>query len=260
MKTNIRPDSENDGWNFKPFFICYPIAIFLALTFFTDYRDPVWRTVDVAFFRLLNDTLAENNVWTTFIAWCNSGPFDAALGAIMAFLSFWVFFHPGFGDFKERFARITAVVFAVLIPVVLAKQIFRNFERLSPARDLDVFFNLNELVPEISAKVGSSSSFPGNHGVASVMLVLCFFIFFRRYPGLVAVTIPIAIVNAFPRLIGGGHWLSDIIVGAGSFALLTYPLLVGTPYLRYMRRFTSAMTDHILTPVLEKVGLVRFMR
>jgi len=216
--------------------------------------------VDVAFFRLLNDTLTAGNMWATFIAWCNSGPFDLALGTTMALLSFWVFFYPGFGEFRERFARITAVVFAVLIPVVLAKHAFRNFERLSPARDLDIFYNLNELVPEISAKVGSSSSFPGNHGVASVMLVLCFFIFFRRYPGLVAVTVPIAIINAFPRLIGGGHWLSDIIVGAGSFGLLAYPLLVGTPYLSAMRRFTSALTDRILTPVLEKVGLVRLMR
>ncbi len=239
----------------RPFLFCYPAALVLALTFFTDYRDPVWKTADETFFRLLNSTLTSEGIWPTLVAWSNTRIFDTSWGILMGLLCVWVFISPRYGVFQDRFARITAAAFGVVATIVVAKLAFRDFDRLSPGRYFDDFVNLNEILPHITAKVGSSSSFPGDHGIASVMLVLCFTIFFRAHPHLSLIALPIAIVNSLPRLIAGGHWLSDIMVGGGIAGFLVYPLLVGTPYLTLMQRLTSVITDRFIEPLLRKLGM-----
>jgi len=252
LKTNNLSEQEKPNWHLRPFLICYSVALILALTFFTDYRDPIWKAVDEAFFRLLNGTLTTEGLWTTLVAWTNTRIFDTIWGIVMGLLCVWVFISPRYGAFKDRFARISAAAFGVVTTIVVAKLAFRGFERLSPGRYFDDFINLNEILPHINAKVGSSSSFPGDHGIASVMLVLCFTVFFRTSPHLVLIALPIAIVNSLPRLIAGGHWFSDIAVGGGAIGLIVYPLLMGTPYLALMRKTTSYITDCLLEPVLKK--------
>lgn len=245
-------------WRLKPFLYCYPLAVLLFLTFFLSPADSIWKPVDEAFFRLLNNTLASGGPWATIVAWANTKIFDTLWAGVMGLLCLWVFLSPRYGMFKDRFAHISAVAVGVVASIAITKLVFKHYDRLSPGRYFDDFVNLNDLLPDIAAKVGSSSSFPGDHGVASVLLVICFIVFFRPWPHLAVIALPIAIINTLPRLIAGGHWFSDVVVGAGSIGLIVYPLLVGTPYLRFVRKVTEVIENRLLQPLMKKTGLRKF--
>jgi hypothetical protein len=39
----------------------------------------------------------------------------------------------------------------------------------------------------------------------------------------------LAAILVLPRLVGGAHWLTDILIGSGSMALVSISLLMATP-------------------------------
>ena len=51
----------------------------------------------------------------------------------------------------------------------------------------------------------------------------------------------IAVLNLLPRLFGGGHWLSDIVVGSGVIGLLVAPCLLFTPAVEGLDRVLARL-------------------
>ncbi|ELO6405044.1 TPA: Kdo(2)-lipid A phosphotransferase, partial [Escherichia coli] len=70
-------------------------------------------------------------------------------------------------------------------------------------------------------------SFPGDHG----MMLLIFSAFMWRYFGKVAglIALIIFVVFAFPRVMIGAHWFTDIIVGSMTVILIGLPWVLLTP-------------------------------
>ena len=73
----------------------------------------------------------------------------------------------------------------------------------------------------------SKDSFPGDHG----MMLLIFASFMWRYFGrrAFAIALVIFVVFAFPRVMIGAHWFTDIAVGSLTAVLIGAPWVLMTP-------------------------------
>ena len=101
----------------------------------------------------------------------------------------------------------------------------------SPSLELTSFTSLDALYPQLSAKVSSGSSFPGDH--ASVLIIIasyCLLHVINRWSLLV---LGLAIVFMLPRLFSGAHWLTDQLVGGTLIAFFTIAWGRFTPYLAW---------------------------
>jgi membrane-associated phospholipid phosphatase len=79
----------------------------------------------------------------------------------------------------------------------------------------------------VPTKDASKDSFPGDHG----MMLLIFAAIMLRYFGqkAFALALIIFVVFAFPRVMIGAHWFTDIAVGSLSVALIALPWCLMTP-------------------------------
>ncbi len=254
---DIRGSIPTPGWRLKPFIIGLLGVSILSAAFFPDISASMWKPVDEAFFRALNGTIVEKGAWTTIVAWANTRVFDNLWAGVMGILCLRVLFTPKYGAFNERFALIFTITLTVALGVIISKTGFKHYDRLSPGLALEGINNLNAMLPDIKAKVGSNSSFPGDHGVASILFAASFIYFMRAWPNIVIAAILIGVVNVLPRLIGGGHWLSDAIIGGGLAGCVGIPFLIASPYLYWIGRATKPVTERILRPLMEKAGFGR---
>ena len=96
----------------------------------------------------------------------------------------------------------------------------------SPTLFFENVTRLSELV-DIPAKDADRNSFPGDHG----MMLLIFASFMWRYFGrrAFAIALVIFVVFAFPRVMIGAHWFTDIAVGSLTAVLIGAPWVLMTP-------------------------------
>jgi len=99
-------------------------------------------------------------------------------------------------------------------------------KRSSPTLWFSDIYRVSELL-HISTKDASKDSFPGDRG----MMLLIFAAVVWRYYGRKAfmVALIIFMVFAFPRVMIGAHWFTDIAVGSLSVALIGLPWCLMTP-------------------------------
>ncbi|MEI8554316.1 Kdo(2)-lipid A phosphotransferase, partial [Escherichia coli] len=99
-------------------------------------------------------------------------------------------------------------------------------KRASPTLTFTDINRVSELL-SVPTKDASRDSFPGDHA----MKLLIFSAFMCRYFGKVAGLIPLIIfvVFAFPRVMIGAHWFTDIIVGSMTVILIGLRWVLLTP-------------------------------
>ena len=99
-------------------------------------------------------------------------------------------------------------------------------QRASPSLFFSDVTRVSDVV-NFPTKDASKDSFPGDHG----MMLLIFASFMWRYFGrrALAVALVIFVVFAFPRVMIGAHWFSDIAVGSLTAVLIGAPWVLMTP-------------------------------
>lgn len=184
-----------------------------------------WFPADSAIFHFFNHKLAENRAFLWLVAITNNRAFDGcsllAMGLLL--LSFWL---------KEDTAgrrRIMIIGLAMLLAAVVlnqAAQAIIPVKRSSPTLFFTNIYRVSELL-HVPTKDASKDSFPGDHG----MMLLIFSAFMLRYFGQKAFgfSLIIFVVFAFPRVMIGAHWFTDIAVGSLSVALIGLPWCLMTP-------------------------------
>lgn len=184
-----------------------------------------WFPLDSTIFHFFNRGLAENRAYLWFVALTNNRAFDAcsllAMGSLM--LTFWLR--------EDRNGRRRVVMIGLtmlLIAVVLNQlaQLLMPVQRESPSLFFTDITRVSDLL-DFPTKDASKDSFPGDHG----MMLLIFSAFMLRYFGKVAgiIGLIIAVVFAFPRVMIGAHWLTDIVVGSMTVVLIGLPWWLMTP-------------------------------
>lgn len=199
------------------------LALFLC--WYLPGNHGAWFTLDSAIFHFFNQLLAQSHAFLWLVAITNNRGFDAcsllAMGCVM--FAFWLK-----ADSVGR-RRIVAIGLTMLITALVVNQLAQLLypvKRASPTLYFSDIWRVSELL-NISTKDASKDSFPGDHG----MMLLIFSTFMWRYFGVKSfiVALIIFVVFAFPRVMIGAHWLSDIAVGSLSAVLIGLPWILLTP-------------------------------
>ncbi|WP_429184280.1 phosphatase PAP2 family protein [Lelliottia sp. 489] len=197
----------------------------LFLSWYLPVNHGFWFPVDSGIFHFFNEQLVKSKVILWLVAITNNRAFDGcsllAMGCLM--LSFWL---------KEDATgrrRIILIGLVMLLTAVVINQLAQGLmpvKRSSPSLFFPNIHRVSELL-NISTKDASKDSFPGDHG----MMLLIFASFMLRYFGkkAFAVALIIVVVFAFPRVMIGAHWLTDIVVGSLSAVLIGVPWVLMTP-------------------------------
>ncbi|MGF6267811.1 membrane-associated phospholipid phosphatase [Lelliottia nimipressuralis] len=197
----------------------------LFLSWYLPVNHGFWFPVDSGIFHFFNEQLVKSKVILWLVAITNNRAFDGcsllAMGCLM--LSFWL---------KEDTTgrrRIILIGLVMLLTAVVINQLAQGLmpvKRSSPSLFFPNIHRVSELL-NISTKDASKDSFPGDHG----MMLLIFASFMLRYFGkkAFAVALIIVVVFAFPRVMIGAHWLTDIVVGSLSAVLIGVPWVLMTP-------------------------------
>lgn len=197
----------------------------LFLSWYLPHGHGLWFSLDSGIFHFFNHKLVESPLFLWIVAVTNNRAFDGcsllAMGALM--LSFWL------KETQEGRRRIVAIGLVMLLTAVILNQLGQALipvKRASPTLTFDNINRVSELL-HISTKDASRDSFPGDHG----MMLLIFSAFMLRYFGkkAFATALVIVVVFAFPRVMIGAHWLTDIVVGSLSAVLIGLPWVLMTP-------------------------------
>lgn len=197
----------------------------LFLSWFLPVNHGFWLPLDTGIFHFFNQQLVKSQAFLWLVAITNNRAFDGcsllAMGGLM--LSFWL---------KEDATgrrRIIIIGLVMLLTAVVINQLAQGLmpvKRSSPTLSFPDVYRVSELL-HISTKDASKDSFPGDHG----MMLLIFSAFMLRYFGKKAffIGLVIVVVFAFPRVMIGAHWLTDIAVGSLSAVLIGLPWCLMTP-------------------------------
>ncbi|MCZ4673759.1 phosphatase PAP2 family protein [Citrobacter sedlakii] len=197
----------------------------LFMSWYIPAQHGIWSTADSSIFHFFNQKLVESRAFLWLVALTNNRAFDGcsllAMGCLM--LSFWL---------KETPAgrrRIVMTGLVMLLTAVILNQLGQALlpvKRASPTLSFEHIYRVSELL-HIPTKDASRDSFPGDHG----MMLLIFAAFMLRYFGKTAgaIGLLIALVFAFPRVMIGAHWLTDIVVGSLTVVLIGLPWCLMTP-------------------------------
>ncbi len=208
---------------------CFSAAV-LTVTWLFEPGRGLWDQLDVVVFRTLNNTLAWGKAWQSVWAITNWRPFDMVTGAAILLILLATVKHAFTGRATRGWLSL-----AMLIAATFAAKLFAEFmidhaliyHRPSPTKVLSETWRLSTLVTWVNCKDTSPWSFPGDHGIV-LLLAALYTSYFGNHRLKLAAWL-VATIAMLPRLVGGAHWATDVVVGSGTMALLVSAFLFATP-------------------------------
>ncbi|WP_428606017.1 phosphatase PAP2 family protein [Sedimenticola sp.] len=235
-------------WYPLPFILCQLCALLIYASWLFQPTRALWDALDSRVFFLLNGMLADGDQGRLFWATANTKIADIFTGVGMILFFFLYIFS---GPKALRIERLS--MFGILSGMILLSQdgglvdLYKQIlsvQRASPSLTLEPVYRLSELVPHIHAKDASSGSFPGDHGIVTMIWVGCVW-FFANWRWGVAATLIGALI-LLPRMVAGAHWLSDNLVGSSLLALLMVAWILCTPLSHALQRLGIWILGFIL--------------
>ena len=225
----MNSDTENRGWRPVGLLVFQGLALLLlASWWFKDSTTRLlWDQLDQLVFFSLNGSLAEGESWQRFWAIANNRAFDL-VSAILVMLLYARFSLAEGGKYlAERIAAFILVFLFTLLMIEISNGTLEELSRKSPSLILEPVYRLTELVPDITAKDFSASSFPGDHASVLMLWTGYFWLLAGARYGLIVLLI--AVLFSMPRVVAGAHWFTDDVVGSGFVALTGLGWLFYTP-------------------------------
>lgn len=243
MRTNGHTGIFARRWDMKRLLLWTGAALLLAGSWFWPETRVLWDALDVAIFRLLNATVAQNDAVAVIWALTGDRRFDYVSALIVLVIYMIVISREDLARFRHGFAFGGSVAILLLVVVGLQRELI-EYPRLSPTLVMDGVHSIRAYVPWSVAKEGSNTSFPGDHATVMMLLALTWGLGLGRRLGLLAAAL--TLVFALPRMAAGAHWMTDALVGGGFVTLLTAAVLLGTPALHYLQRFMRRLSDPVV--------------
>ena len=217
---------------------CYSLAAFLLISNFTGLYEIIWQGLDTRIFRTLNSTVTSEGVLTQFWGWTNSKTFDRATFLVMLGICVYLFYTSARKDRIAVTAKITAITILILIGLLISKKVIGDFYHPSPGFMLTPYNNINDYISGYGVKTATDNSFPGDHAMTSALFAGGVILLFKR-PYVAAFSILLMVFVSVPRLAGGGHWFTDVIVGGGAACLILLPWLAISPLVAWMEKLVG---------------------
>ncbi|MGN7610777.1 phosphatase PAP2 family protein [Magnetococcales bacterium HHB-1] len=242
-------------WNPRLLLFFHLLAILILLSWLIPFSRQGWDIFDQQIYRYLNGSLLWGESWQAFWAIANWRPFDLVPGTIiLIMLGLWLRQSPSLKEANRRIIQIA--LFALLIGFIkvvsfeIIVDLF-DFRRLSPTRIFDDGLRLTEMVTWIKTKDSSGSSFPGDHALVMILLTGFFFFHQGRKAGFQALVLLFPFY--LPRLVGGAHWSTDILIGSLCLGLLGLAWWRGSPLSERLPTQIAERLDHPLTWFSKKI-------
>jgi membrane-associated phospholipid phosphatase len=243
MSISAVPTYRPSGWNLKALCITHAVIILCLVTLFSEQTQPIWQSLDIAFFKTLNQSLNFGIAWQTFWAMANHKMADWVEDVVI--LGF-CFFYVKAGKPSERLYRTSQMLFMIffsaLIIFFVNKIIIRDWVHIirhSPTLVIESSIKLSDHISWLKIKDGSNRSFPGDHATTALLFGLTFVILGTRKMKILASLY--AIFLCLPRMILGAHWLTDVMIGSGSivffFMMWAFCTPVAHKCTQYIERF-----------------------
>ncbi len=195
-------------------------------------QDSLWKTVDSSVFLTLNGTMRNSAAMQTVWGIANHRAFDLAALSWMVLL--FVIYYLRNPREEERISLVQFGLYMTiaLLLVTVVSELSIQFHRMSPGKIDELrkqAVMLSDLTERITwkVKVASNNSFPGDH--ATVLMFIGSYIIYRLRSWYGVAAAAGMVIFALPRLVGGGHWFSDIMAGSLSCYLFFFPLTLFAP-------------------------------
>ena len=233
----------------------WAIACFWFASWLIPATRELWDVLDSGIFFSFNGSLASGKTWQGFWAIANWRPFDIIAAGLILIIGFsWIY------SLKKE-SRLSALAgLAVLLFIILVTRFsaalvlyLTDYQRYSPSITLTPSYRLSELVTWIDAKDYHKDCFPGDHGYVVITCIIFFFLQAGKRWGVLSLVLLSPFI--IPRLVSGAHWATDIIIGSGTMALISLPLLFATPLYRWGQTIISKILTYLLRPLLSILKL-----
>ncbi len=208
-------------------------ALLLLVSWLLPLTRELWQQWNHSTFYFLNGSLAGSEQWSFLWALLNNRAADLipVIAIFPLLLKSDLIFKST--EVRQGFIGLCLLMILMLVFRTLLDKTAKTmgWTGNSPSLELTPFTSLDALYPQLSAKVSSGSSFPGDH--ASVLIIIasyCLLHVINRWSLLV---LGLAIVFMLPRLFSGAHWLTDQLVGGTLIAFFTIAWGRFTPYLAW---------------------------
>ncbi len=206
-------------------------AFVLLLSWFIEPGRQYWLDLDVWVFRYFNDGLKTGSeAWRMLWALTNHRLFDLVSALILGL----VFVISGVKQGRQTWARHAAILCVTALVAFLGTRIGHLIpaDRASGTVIFSDVFLLNDWATGFKTKDISYSTFPGDHGM--VALIGCGFAFFYLQRCYAFASIIAGLIIVVPRLVGGAHWMSDELVGAGFVGIVVLSWAFCSPLANYL--------------------------
>jgi Kdo2-lipid A phosphotransferase len=218
---------HNSAWSPRALAAGIVVVALLVFSWFGSPLRPAWDALDEAVFYALNGTLQSGDGWRLVWAAANTRLFDLFTAILFAAVYLAFIVNGGWSQCASRTAGgVFLAVYTVLVLDVSSNYIY-TFGRDSPRLVLEPAYRISDMISSVKVKDTSGSSFPGDHGTAVLLFTTLIWFFCGRRYGFVAAGI--ALVAIWPRMVGGAHWATDLLVGSTSIALTAGLLALATP-------------------------------
>lgn len=219
------------SYKFKSLFLLQTLLVLLLASLFWPKVAIYWQKLDIAFFKLINQTLLDNHYSQVFWACANHKYADWIEDlCILAFFTVWIQKSP----YSLRKVRIAQLLFCILYTAFILFFVNRmllrdciSIPRSSPSLVVENSVMLSQEIPWMKIKDVSKTSFPGDHATTALLFAASFSYLAGWRFGVVAWLY--AGFLCMPRLITGAHWLSDVIVGSGGITVFFLSIAFCTP-------------------------------
>ncbi len=221
------------GDSFNKVLIAFVISCCLVVTWLIPVTRLFWDYLDAMTYLTMHHFFLQGEFAQKFWAVMNSRIVDNVSHLLFISL-FVVYIFSDKGKFiRERVGQVVFILVAVVLSVLISKGVqhelsnHMSVRRDSPSVVLGHEVALSKVLPGLkNVKDMSSRSFPGDH--AMTLMLLCGFIFcFIQKTGFRVMGVVFAMIFMMPRLISGGHWLTDLVMGSLPIAIFALMVWLG---------------------------------
>ncbi|MBI2743748.1 MAG: phosphatase PAP2 family protein [Chlamydiales bacterium] len=227
-------NTSSSSWKIKQLLLWHLLVGLMVGSFLLPATAVYWKHLDVGFFKFINGSLRGNSSWQTFWALANHKLADWVEDLfILGFYTVYIRKAHKELRLKKASELVFCLFYIAAILYFVNRLLFRKtwqIPRESPTLVVEGSVRLSDHISWLHIKDDSTKSFPGDHATTALLFAASYVYLARWRLGLFA-----AFYAAFlcmPRLITGAHWLSDVIIGAGSITIIFMSWAFCTPLAR----------------------------
>ena len=231
----------------RRFFILHAVAAVLLISWLFEPTRALWDMLDQVCFQGLNSFVHSSPFWQKFWALAGYKRSEFVMDAIRLIFFVTIVVRAPVGQRLNRILKLLFMIAFIFLTITLVgKTLFPKvleIERFSPTASDPNAFRLSSVIDWIHVKDHSLSSYPSDHGITAWLFTLSMFILFGWRYGVAAIITEGC--YCLPRLVAGAHWVTDVIIGSGTVALILCAWVycrICTPYSKKQKVPTAQRT------------------